>query len=107
MADPTVNIQPVLLGHLHLVVTQSAPLQLQPLQIERALEQLLQAPHTIRNRPVSWQYWHAPRDGSTFVAWQATNQLRTDFASDGYVWSGPEQVFSRDLRGCVSIHLHL
>jgi hypothetical protein len=52
---------------------------------------LLQAPKIARDTaPFYWTYLECPADGSIFLTWQPTARRGNEFASDGYVWAGPE-----------------
>ena len=52
---------------------------------------LLQAPKIARDTaPFYWTYLDCPPDGSIFLTWQPTARRSSEFASDGYVWVGPE-----------------
>ncbi|KAG7292434.1 hypothetical protein NEMBOFW57_002469 [Staphylotrichum longicolle] len=57
---------------------------------------LLQAPKIARDTaPFYWTYLDAPADGSIFLTWQPTARRGNEFASDGYVWAGPEVSFQQ------------
>lgn len=105
MAEPSQTLQnPLLLQHLHLCVDQRFEYTPQQLATDRVVNELTRAPQTVRNRPVQWQYLSTPVDGTLLLAWQPTNQLGHNFASDGFVWSGPERgpLSISDDRGFVS-----
>ncbi|KAJ4295896.1 hypothetical protein N0V88_004598 [Collariella sp. IMI 366227] len=58
---------------------------------------LLQAPKIARDTaPFYWTYLDCPADGSIFLTWQPTARRGNEFASDGYVWAGPEVSFQQN-----------
>ncbi len=58
---------------------------------------LLQAPKIARDTaPFYWTYLECPADGSIFLTWQPTARRGHEFASDGYVWAGPEVSFQQN-----------
>ncbi|KAK3330165.1 hypothetical protein B0H66DRAFT_527532 [Apodospora peruviana] len=59
---------------------------------------LTAAPKIARDTaPFYWTYLDAPQDGTIYLTWQPTARRGTDFASDGYVWSGPEYFFRHEV----------
>ena len=60
-----------------------------------------QAPKTMRETPVQWQFLDAPADGTLFLTWQPTEYMNMNFASDGYAWADGEQPFNSEVRGYV------
>lgn len=50
-----------------------------------------------REAPFFWTYLDSPRDGTILLTWQPLTRLGTDFASDGYVWVGPEVYYQQDI----------
>lgn len=102
-SEPSQTVQPsYLLQHIHLCVAVQYPYTPLPLQPERVLSELSKAPQVVRNRPVQWQYLSAPRDGTLLLTWHPRNQLGDNYASDGYVWFGPERTQPHAQDGYVS-----
>lgn len=50
---------------------------------------------------MQWQFLDAPVDGTVILTWQPQEQLGSNFASDGYVYSDAEVSFQSDVRGYV------
>ena len=67
----------------------------------------MEAPKIARNTaPFFWTYLDLPSPGSIYLTWQPLSMLGTDFASDGYVWAGPEIQFNMELgNGIVSANV--
>ena len=71
--------------------------------LETVVSYLLEAPKMMRDmHPVQWQFLDAPPDNTMFLTWQPSDHMGLNFASDGYVWGDPEQLFDSDVRGYVS-----
>ena len=51
----------------------------------------------------NWTYLDAPSDGSLYLAWQPLAQMGTHFASDGYIWTDPEQAYTLEAKGYVCL----
>ncbi|KAL9057799.1 MAG: hypothetical protein Q9162_002140 [Coniocarpon cinnabarinum] len=102
MEDPSYNVPPALLEHVHLISSHRFPAHQQSLPLDTITEHLLAAPLILRDRAaVSWQYIRPPPNGTIFLAWQAHNQLHNTFATDGYIWPEPEQQVQKDCKGYV------
>ncbi|EAQ92609.1 hypothetical protein CHGG_00844 [Chaetomium globosum CBS 148.51] len=88
--DPSQNVHGDLLPHVHLLSTfryASMP----RVDLPEVTKWLLQAPKIARDTaPFYWTYLDCPPDGSIFLTWQPTARRANEFASDGYVWVGPE-----------------
>lgn len=96
---------------MHLVSTYRYPDKNQlalhdPNAINWVLGMLVQAPKIARDTaPFFWTILDAPRDGQIMLTWQPLQRLGTTFASDGYIWPGPDHFEARDLKnGLVSYH---
>ncbi|AEO65906.1 uncharacterized protein THITE_119311 [Thermothielavioides terrestris NRRL 8126] len=91
--DPSQNVHGDLLPHVHLLSTfryASMP----RVELSEVTKWLLQAPKIARDTaPFYWTYLDCPADGTIFLTWQPTVRRGTEFASDGYVWAGPEVFF--------------
>lgn len=66
---------------------------------------LVSAPKIARDTaPFFWTYLDCPRDGQIMLTWQPLQRLGTNFASDGYIWPGPDEFQRLDLKnGLVSL----
>ncbi|KAL2199843.1 hypothetical protein P885DRAFT_29203 [Corynascus similis CBS 632.67] len=93
--DPSQNVHGDLLPHIHLLSTfryASMP----RVELPEVTKWLLQAPKIARDTaPFYWTYLDCPADGSIFLTWQPTARRGNEFASDGYVWAGPEVSFQQ------------
>ncbi|KAI9767434.1 MAG: hypothetical protein M1840_005663 [Geoglossum simile] len=55
----------------------------------------------------NWTYLDAPPDGSLYLVWQPLLQMGTHFASDGYIWTDPEQAYTLEAKGyTVEMYMH-
>lgn len=58
----------------------------------------MEAPHIARDKaPFCWQFLDKPADGTILMTWQPLSRLNIAFASDGYVWMPPENLYKHDL----------
>lgn len=75
-----------------------------PNALNWVLTSLLNAPKIARDTaPFFWTYLDVPRDGQVMLTWQPLQRMGTNFASDGYIWPGPDQYHAQDLKnGLVS-----
>ncbi|KAF7714776.1 Uncharacterized protein PECH_007325 [Penicillium ucsense] len=106
MDDPASRISGQLLPHMHLVSRNRYP-NMHMMPTETALEYLLSAPRTCQTQPMRWTFLDGPQDGTVMLTWQPLNHLGTNFASDGYIWADPEQVFTFEARGfTVEMFVH-
>ena len=66
-------------------------------ELQDVTKWLLAAPKIARDgAPFFWTYLDCPQDGSIHLMWQPTAKRGVEFASDGYVWSGPEVYYRHD-----------
>jgi len=66
--------------------------------IQDVAKWLMDAPRIAKNQsPFHWTYLDGPVDGTILLTWQPLARLGTNFASDGFVWASPEQLFKQDL----------
>lgn len=101
--DPADKIPAGLLAHVHLLSAHAYPHHPQGLSLENVLNELLAAPRIVGSlKAVAWQYLPPPRDGTVLLAWQPTLQMDTTYATDGFVFAEPEQVFHQACRSYVS-----
>lgn len=69
------------------------------LDINEVAKWLMAAPQIARDKaPFFWGYLDKPADGTTLLTWQPLQRLGTNFATDGFVWSPPEEIYKHDLR---------
>ena len=67
-----------------------------------AVDYLIDAPKVTRDiAPMSWQFLDAPPDGTVMLQWQPLGHMGTHAATDGYVWPGPEALFTTQNRNYV------
>ncbi|KAK4101637.1 DUF1750-domain-containing protein [Parathielavia hyrcaniae] len=94
--DPSQHVHKDLLPHVHLLSTfryASMP----RVDLPDVTKWLLQAPKIARDTaPFYWTYLDCPADGSIFLTWQPTARRGFEFASDGFVWAGPEVCFGQN-----------
>lgn len=66
--------------------------------VQNIVKWLSDAPRVAKNQsPFHWTYLDGPVDGTILLTWQPLARLGTSFASDGFIWAGPEQLFKQDL----------
>ena len=102
MQDPGKGVHPLLLNHVHLLSTARYPFEPSQLPIRTIFSHLVNAPHVVKEqRPVVWQYLTPPQDGTILLAWQPTAQVGQIYATDGYIWAEPENVFTHQYNDYV------
>lgn len=83
--------------HVHLVSSYRYP-TMPRIDMNEVAKWLMTAPQIARDRaPFFWTYLDKPADGTILLAWQPLQRLGTNFATDGFVWAPPEQVYKHDL----------
>lgn len=83
--------------HVHLVSSSRYP-AIPRLDPNEVAKWLINAPHIARDKAtVFWTYLDKPQDGTVLLTWQPLQRLGVNFATDGYIWAPPEQVFKHDL----------
>jgi hypothetical protein len=83
--------------HVHLISSFRYPV-MPRLDLNEVAKWLMSAPQVARDRaPFFWTYLDKPTDGTMLLTWQPLQRLGTNFATDGYVWAPPEQVYKHDL----------
>ena len=89
--------------HVHLVSSYRYPAKPR-LDLNEVAKWLMSGPQVARDlAPFCWTYLDRPADGTVMLTWQPLQRLGNNFASDGYVWAPPEQVYTHDLgNGLVS-----
>ncbi|CAK7263063.1 hypothetical protein SEPCBS119000_000292 [Sporothrix epigloea] len=97
-ADPSHNVHPDLLPHIHLISAYNYPL-VPRFGIPEVTEWLLNAPRIARDgAPFFWTFLDAPQNGSVILTWQPLQRMGTEFATDGYVWPRGETYFQHEIR---------
>ncbi|KAG5979840.1 hypothetical protein E4U55_004709 [Claviceps digitariae] len=95
--DPSHGVPQELMPHVHLVSSYRYP-TMPRLDISEVAKWLMTAPQVARDRaPFFWTYLDKPADGTILLTWQPLQRLATNFATDGFVWAPPEQVYKNDL----------
>lgn len=91
--------------HVHLVSSFRYP-SMPGLDLKDVAKFLMNAPLIARDKaPFFWTYLDRPADGTTLMTWQPLGRLSTNFATDGFVWAPPEQIYKHDLgNGLVRTH---
>ncbi|KXX80101.1 SWI/SNF and RSC complexes subunit ssr4 [Madurella mycetomatis] len=104
--DPSQNVNGDLLPHVHLLSTfryASMP----RVDLGDVTKWLLQAPKIARDTaPFYWTYLDCPSDGAIFLTWQPTARRGNEFASDGYVWAGPEVSFQHNAGNGLTLEIY-
>ncbi|KIH86705.1 hypothetical protein SPBR_08190 [Sporothrix brasiliensis 5110] len=97
-ADPSHNVHPDLLPHIHLISAYRYPL-VPRFGIPEVTEWLLNSPRIARDgAPFFWTFLDTPQDGSIILTWQPLQRMGTEFASDGYVWPRGETFYQHEIR---------
>ncbi|KAF2687948.1 DUF1750-domain-containing protein [Lentithecium fluviatile CBS 122367] len=98
-ADPSAQVPPQLLPHVHLVSCYRFP-TLPSLPPAHALEYLVKGPSIVKDAAaVAWTFFTTPPpDGSVLLTWQPP-RLGTHFASDGLIWADAEVAYDMNIRG--------
>ncbi|KAM7209344.1 SWI/SNF and RSC complexes subunit ssr4 [Naviculisporaceae sp. PSN 640] len=88
--DPSQNVHQDLLPHVHLLSTYRYATMAR-VDLPDVTKWLTAAHKIARDTaPFYWTYLDAPADGTIYLTWQPTSKRGLEFASDGYIWSGPE-----------------
>lgn len=83
--------------HVHLVSSFRYP-QVAHISLNEVAKWLINAPQIARDKaPFCWQFLDKPADGTVLMTWQPLQRLGTNFATDGYVWAPPEQLYKHDM----------
>lgn len=96
------------MSHVHLVSSFRYP-NVSRLDLNEVAKWLMSAPQIARQQsPVFWTYLDKPPDGTVLLTWQPLQRLNVTFATDGYIWAPPEQVYKHDLgNGLVCSLAHM
>lgn len=85
------------MSHVHLVSAFRYP-TMPRVDFNEVAKWLMSSPQVVRDRaPFFWTYLDKPADGTILLTWQPLQRLGTNFATDGFVWAPPEQVYKHDL----------
>ncbi|KAK0630129.1 hypothetical protein B0T17DRAFT_211139 [Bombardia bombarda] len=104
--DPSQNVHGDLLPHAHLLSTFRYAI-MPRVEIPDVTKWLLQAPKIARDTaPFFWTYLDCPQDGTIYLTWQPTSRRGLDFASDGYVWTGPEVYYRHDVGNGLILEIY-
>ncbi|EGX90650.1 hypothetical protein CCM_07070 [Cordyceps militaris CM01] len=104
--DPSHNVPGELIPHIHLMSSFRYPASPR-LDINEVAKWLMAAPQIARDKaPFFWGYLDKPADGTTLLTWQSLQRLGTNFATDGFVWSPPEEIYKHDLRNGAIMEIY-
>ncbi|OAA64829.1 hypothetical protein ISF_04239 [Cordyceps fumosorosea ARSEF 2679] len=105
--DPSHNVPGELIPHIHLTSSFRYPAAPR-LDINEVGKWLLAAPQVARDKAAFfWGYLDKPADGTTLLTWQPLQRLGTNFATDGFVWAPPEEIYKHDLRNGAIMEIYL
>ncbi|KAL5596970.1 hypothetical protein BROUX41_006356 [Berkeleyomyces rouxiae] len=104
--DPSSGIQVDLLPHLHLVSAAKYPM-MPRLEIHDVTKMLLDAPRIAKTQsPFFWTYLDRPADGTLLLTWQPISRVGPQFATDGLIWSPPENYFKQDVGNGLTLEIY-
>ncbi|KAH8881241.1 DUF1750-domain-containing protein [Thozetella sp. PMI_491] len=104
--DPSQSVHEQLLPHIHLLSTHRFPHKPR-VELREVIEWLMQAPKIARDTaPFYWTYLDCPTDGTIHLIWQPTTRRQTEFASDGYIWPGPERFWRQETGNGLFIEVY-
>ncbi|KAM0498036.1 hypothetical protein ACHAP8_006487 [Fusarium lateritium] len=104
--DPSQGVPQDLMPHVHLISSFRYPV-MPRLDLNEVAKWLMSAPQVARDRaPFFWTYLDKPADGTILLTWQPLQRLATNFATDGYVWAPPEQVYKHDLGNGLMLEIY-
>ncbi|KAF5582568.1 hypothetical protein FPCIR_9417 [Fusarium pseudocircinatum] len=104
--DPSQGVPQDLMPHVHLISSFRYPV-MPRLDLNEVAKWLMAAPQVARDRaPFFWTYLDKPTDGTILLTWQPLQRLGTNFATDGYVWAPPEQVYKHDLGNGLMLEIY-
>ncbi|KAK3362705.1 hypothetical protein B0T25DRAFT_575412 [Lasiosphaeria hispida] len=104
--DPSQAVHVELLPHVHLLSTYRYAL-MPRVELGDVTKWLMSAPKIARDTaPFFWTYLDCPQDGSIFLTWQPTARRNVEFASDGYVWAGPEVYYRNDVGNGLILEIY-
>ncbi|KAM5356081.1 hypothetical protein ACJ41O_002727 [Fusarium nematophilum] len=104
--DPSQGVPQDLMPHVHLISSFRYPV-MPRLDLNEVAKWLMSAPQVARDRaPFFWTYLDKPTDGTILLTWQPLQRLGTNFATDGFVWAPPEQVYKHDLGNGLMLEIY-
>ncbi|POR31274.1 6-phosphogluconate dehydrogenase, decarboxylating [Tolypocladium paradoxum] len=104
--DPSHSVPQDLMSHVHLISSFRYP-TMPRLDLNEVAKWLMNAPQIARDRaPFFWTYLDKPADGTILLTWQPLQRLGTNFATDGFVWAPPEQVYKHDLGNGLMLEIY-
>ncbi|KAK0392460.1 hypothetical protein NLU13_1955 [Sarocladium strictum] len=105
--DPSHSVPQELLPHVHLICT-SRYANHQRLDPNEVTKWLLHAPVVAREKAgFAWTFLEPSPHGTVFMTWQPLARLGVNFATDGYIWAPPEQVFKHDLGNGLILEVYI
>ncbi|KHN95305.1 uncharacterized protein MAM_06809 [Metarhizium album ARSEF 1941] len=105
-SDPSHTVPQDLMPHVHLVSSYRYP-TMPRIDMNEVAKWLMTAPQIARDRaPFFWTYLDKPADGTILLTWQPLQRLGTNFATDGFVWAPPEQVYKHDLGNGLILEIY-
>ncbi|KAK5990934.1 SWI/SNF and RSC complexes subunit ssr4-like protein [Cladobotryum mycophilum] len=104
--DPSHSVPQDLMPHVHLISSFRYP-AIPRLDFNEVAKWLMNAPQIARDRaPFFWTYLDKPADGTILLTWQPLQRLGTNFATDGFVWAPPEQIYKHDLGNGLMLEIY-
>ncbi|KAH8124518.1 hypothetical protein LI328DRAFT_133916 [Trichoderma asperelloides] len=92
--------------HVHLISSYRYP-AIPRLDFNEVAKWLINAPQIARDQaPFFWTYLDKPADGTILLTWQPLSRLGTNFATDGFVWAPPEQIYKHDLGNGLMLEIY-
>ncbi|PHH70995.1 hypothetical protein CDD82_6800 [Ophiocordyceps australis] len=104
--DPSHSVPQELMSHVHLVSAFRYP-TVARLDVNEVVRWLMNAPQVARDRaPFFWTYLDKPTDGTVLLTWQPLQRLNSNFATDGFIWAPPEQVYKQELGNGLILEIY-
>lgn len=104
--DPSLSVPQDLLPHVHLVSAFRYP-SVSHINLQDAAKWLMNAPHVARDKaPFFWTYLDKPVDGTVLMMWQPLQRMGSNFATDGFIWAPPEQMYKHDLGNGLILEIY-
>ncbi|KAL7781705.1 hypothetical protein V8C43DRAFT_297463 [Trichoderma afarasin] len=104
--NPSHSVPQDLMPHVHLISSYRYP-AIPRLDFNEVAKWLMNAPQIARDQaPFFWTYLDKPADGTILLTWQPLSRLGTNFATDGFVWAPPEQIYKHDLGNGLMLEIY-
>ncbi|PTB67174.1 DUF1750-domain-containing protein [Trichoderma citrinoviride] len=104
--NPSNSVPQDLMPHVHLISSYRYP-AIPRLDFNEVAKWLMAAPQIARDQaPFFWTYLDKPADGTILLTWQPLSRLGTNFATDGFVWAPPEQIYKHDLGNGLMLEIY-